>query len=681
LETGREEFLFQAAWAKPVFYGLTFLSLALCGWQVLQMLRLWQKGRPSAWTGAGWSGIVQFVFGQRKVKQARAKDGAPMHLAIFYGFLGLFIATSLLGLATYSPLIGLANWHKGTYYLVYEFLADTAGLVFLVGVSWAFIRRLAYVVQMGPAKPNAEGKLSHTKNPLTTEWKDWAVLALLAALAKTGFLVEGLRMVVDPSSAVSASYVGHLYAQILTGASKEVYVAAWWVHAALVWAFFATLPLMRIKHIVVAFFGFAGKPDWPMGRLQPIDMDEVEKTGLVGAKVATDFSQWHLTTLDACMSCGRCTEVCPAYGVGKVLNPKQIVQDIHRGLRVGDDLVPRVTEEAIWACTTCNACVEACPVAIRHVDMIVDMRRDQVAEGMLSGTATTVLRQIGSTGHAWGQPASSREDWMKGLDIPLARDGKPFEFLFWVGCAGATDPAAVRTTKAVARLLKKAGVSFACLGREEACTGDPARRIGDEFTFIEQAGKNAGVFEKYGVKKVVTACPHCLNTLLNEYGDFGAKMEVLHHTQLLAELVGQKRLNAAQPRGSVTLHDPCYLARVNGIVDAPRRLLGEDSDLDDKSELQKELTGGMIPLRVLTEAEHNGKKTLCCGAGGGRMWMDDHPTQRPADRRVKELLETGADEVAVACPFCRIMLEPALKQENEGIRLVDLAELMQEANG
>jgi Fe-S oxidoreductase len=269
---------------------------------------------------------------------------------------------------------------------------------------------------------------------------------------------------------------------------------------------------------------------------------------------------------------------------------------------------------------------------------------------------------------------------MKGLEVPLVRDGKPFEYLFWVGCAGATDPAAIRTTKAVARLLKKAGVSFACLGREEACTGDPARRIGDEFTFMDQAGKNASVFEKYGVKKVVTGCPHCLNTLLNEYGEFGAKLEVFHHTQVLAELVGQGKLLAANPKKSVTIHDPCYLARVNGVVDAPRRMLGEDSQQEGNSELAKEWTSPLIPLNVLKEPEHHGKKTLCCGAGGGRMWMEEEPDQRPADRRIKELLATGAEEIAVACPFCRIMLDAGLKQQNEGIRLVDLAELMQEAN-
>lgn len=296
-----------------------------------------------------------------------------------------------------------------------------------------------------------------------------------------------------------------------------------------------------------------------------------------------------------------------------------------------------------------------------------------------------VLRQIGGTGSAWGQLSGSREDWMRGLEVPLCRGGAGFEFLFWVGCAGAMDPAAVRTTQAMARLMKKAGLRFACLGREEACTGDPARRIGDEATFLAQASGNAGVFRKYGVRKVVTACPHCLNTLRHEYGEQGVDLEVWHHTELLDWLIQEGRLRPAKLEpGKVTYHDPCYLARVNNVSDAPRRLVGQRGDLDSDVPLllrQAVLTeeeGG-----VLAEPEHYGKKTLCCGAGGGRMWMEEEPHERPGNRRSEELLATGAEEVAVSCPFCRIMLDASMKQvrPEEEIRLVDLAELVERSNG
>ena len=244
---------------------------------------------------------------------------------------------------------------------------------------------------------------------------------------------------------------------------------------------------------------------------------------------------------------------------------------------------------------------------------------------------------------------------MEGREIPLCRDGQPFEFLFWVGCAGATDPAGMKTTQAVADLLKKAGVSFACLGQEEACTGDPARRVGEEFLFQDRATENQSVFERYGVKKIVTACPHCFNSLKNEYGEFGAKLEVYHHTQLLQTLVSKGQLLAAKPDRRTVLHDPCYLTRVNGEVAAPRALVE-----------------GMV------EPEFAGVKTRCCGAGGGRMWMDEPPEHRPATARMDQLRATGATQIAVACPFCRIMLDTG--HQDDSIRLVDLAQLMQEAN-
>ena len=292
---------------------------------------------------------------------------------------------------------------------------------------------------------------------------------------------------------------------------------------------------------------------------------------------------------------------------------------------------------------------------IRHVDIITDVRLNLVSEGALSGTAAVMLRQTASTKSAWGTPVREREKWMEGRNIPLCRDGSQFEYLFWVGCAGATDPAAIKTTQAVADLMQKAGISFACLGQEEACTGDPARRTGEEFLFQERATENQSVFERYVVKKIVTACPHCFNSLKNEYGDFGAKLEVYHHTQLLQTLVSKGQLAAAKPDRRTVLHDPCYLTRINGEVDAPRALVE-----------------GMI------DPEFSGAKTRCCGAGGGRMWMEEFPNQRPSSERMAQLTSTGATQIAVACPFCRIMLDSS--NQDESIRLVDLAELLQASN-
>lgn len=646
--------------------------------QIWSRAKVWMQGKPTDWIPKPAEGkklpspdaikqalanVSSSILAQRKVKSSRQKSGAPMHLLIFYGFLTLFIGTTLLAINTYSPI----KFHQGNYYLAYEFILDLMGVAYVVGLSWALLRRLQMTkAELGAAalKPD-DAQYSRQmeqgrRRPMSGTASDLWTLALLLFLGVGGYLTEAGRMAVNPQSWDGSGFVGHALAGALGGLSVTGYKIIWWVHIVSVAAFFAVLPKMRIRHIVMAILTSAGAPSREMGKLVPISMEEVEQTGQIGVTKASDYSRWHLMSLDACMECGRCTEVCPAWNVGKVLNPKQLVQDVRGSMTNGTAVAEAVTEEALWACTTCNACVEACPVLIRHTDLIVDVRRNLVAEGKLSGSAAVMLRQTGSTSHAWGQPGNSREDWMQGLDIPLCRDGVEFDYLFWVGCAGATDPSAVKTTQAVAGLLKKAGVKFACLGKEEVCTGDPARRVGDEFLYQEKAETNVAAFKKYNIKKVVTTCPHCLNTLKNEYQDFGIQLEAYHHTQILSELISKDKLKSAGiATGEVTFHDPCYLGRVNNESEAPRSLVKGN----------------------LAEPEHRAHKTLCCGAGGGRMWMEEAPDQRPGNRRAEELLATGAKTIAVGCPFCRIMLDASVKQVTEDeIRLVDLAELLQEAN-
>lgn len=696
----RPEFLYLSTFEKVLFYVLVFSSLAYAAWQIMQKVKVWQQGKTIGETRQGWrywlptapglrrwwKNVADYVLAQKKVRSSRKKGGAPMHLLLFYGFLSLLLATTLLAIATYAPWVGLPNFHRGTYYLVYEFTFDVLGLAFVIGVVWAFFRRLALAkLELGESRlkstdPDqvAKASVDGRRKPLSSATNDYLTLGLLFLVGTTGYALEAARLGASQQDWDKWSIVGKALSPLFSGLSPVGYQAVWWFHMVWVLVFFATFPRMRLRHILLAVMSTAGRPEQPMGALVPISMEEVEQTGQIGVGFTKDYSRWHLMSLDACMECGRCTEVCPAWNVGKVLNPKQVVQDLRGAAASGTAVAEAVSEEALWQCTTCNACVEACPVLIRHVDMIVDARRNLVAEGKLSGTAAVMLRQTGSTGHAWGATRNSREDWMRGLDIPLCRDGVEFDYLFWVGCAGATDPGAIKTTKAVAELLKTAGVKFACLGQEEACTGDPARRTGDEFLFQEKAMENVGVFERYKVTKVVTACPHCFNTLKNEYEAMGRKMDVWHHTQLLSTLVSQGKLKAA-PGAGVVLHDPCYLGRVNNEADAPRALLGEKTNYNDQS---PDGLGLLIRPKTLVEPEFYARKTRCCGAGGGRMWMEEPSDQRPGNRRAEELLATGAKTVALACPFCRIMLDASVKQvTDEDIRLVDLAEMLQEANG
>lgn len=649
----RQEFLFFTAnWQHYFFYAMTYVVLAAMAYQFWLKAKFWLKGRAMGqkfhftFPGLYAQGLVWFrqvwvyILAQKKVRSSRPRSGAPMHLLMFYGFCACTLATTILAINTYGPF----KFYYGAFFEGYKLTFDVCGLFFITGILWAIGRRF-YTI-----RAQKRVVLSHI-------WSDYWALCLLLILVVTGYWLEASRISATPwhdwnwfspvATTISLAQ-GHF--------SPAMYRFVWWFHICWVWIFFLTLPQMKIKHIVMAILTSAGAPKVPMGRLEPISMESVEETGKIGASEPADFDRWHLMSLDACMECGRCTEVCPAWKAGKKLNPKLIVQESRSALYDGVSLAEKVTDEELWACTTCNACVEACPVLIRQVDLIVDMRRNLVAEGKVSGSVATMLRQTASTKSAWGS-ATDREAWMDGHNVPLARDKKAFDILFWVGCAGATDPAGIKTSQAIAFLLNKAGVDFACLGTEESCTGDPARRAGDEFQFQELATGNQATLQKYQFNTIITACPHCFNTFANEYADFGSQLKVEHHTQVLARLIKEGKLKSIQTQ--VTYHDPCYLARVNQESVAPRSLL---------------------QLPVL-EPEHRGEKTLCCGAGGGRMWMEEEPGQRPAENRMKELLDTGAETVALGCPFCKIMLETGVPAEKaEKVRLVDLAVLMQESN-
>lgn len=643
----RTEFLFMDVWQIFLFYVLMFAATGVFAWQIYRRVLLWKKGRPIRWKPPYFKNFLTFFLGQKKVRHSRKTSGSPLHLLIFYGFLTLFIGTTLLAINTYSPW----KFHKGTYYLTYEFVLDVMGLALIAGLIWAWIRR-----KYNPPRT------------LTSEITDFHAIYLLLIITITGYIVEAARMNIVPKPFDTSAPVGFVLSKILPDITPPSYLFLWWIHALLVAVFIAVLPRLRLRHLFYGLLSTAGSDsNTSIGRLKTVRFEDIEKTGKIGAETAADYSRWHLMSLDACMECGRCTEVCPAWNVGKTLNPKQVVLSARAAMENDIKVADAITEEALWACTTCNACVDVCPVLIRQVDLIVDARRWLVSEGRLSGTAANMLRQMQATDHAWGGSATEREKWMENENIPLARDlvakGEPFDVLFWVGCAGATDPGALKTTKAVASLLKKAGVRFACLGKEEKCTGDPARRVGDEFLFQQLAEQNVRTFEQYGVKTIVTSCPHCFNTIKNEYPEFGGSYEVLHHSQFLRKLLDEAKLKPPHFRkGEVTLHDPCYLARTNRESEAPRFVLGGK----DK----------------IVEPTNYGDKTLCCGAGGGRMWMEEPPEQRPGVNRAKELATTGASTVALACPFCKIMLDASFAQAGleKGVRLVDIAEILHEAN-
>jgi len=452
----------------------------------------------------------------------------------------------------------------------------------------------------------------------------------------------------------------------------------------------------------------------------PLDFEQADpEKDQFGVANVEQFTWKGLLDFTTCTECGRCQSQCPAWNTGKPLSPKLLVLSLRdhayakapyllasggltmsgeekataeqlegvnvlamaesqRPLIGGADVGGVIDPDVLWSCTTCGACVEQCPVDIEHVDHIVDMRRYQVMiESNFPSEAGVMLRNLESKGNPWGAPPNTREDWTKGLDFDVPRigdsvsgsareGGGDYDYLFWVGCAGALEDRARKTTRAVATLLHDAGVSFAILGNAETCTGDPARRIGNEFVYQMLAQQNIETLNAAGVRKIVATCPHCFNTLANEYPQLGASYQVVHHTQLLADLVKSGKLTPVQPvDGGVTYHDPCYLGRHNRVFTPPREVLGTS-----------------LGARAVTEMPRNSERSFCCGAGGARMWMEEKIGKRINIERVEEAVATGAKTIAVGCPFCSTMIGDGVTSQiasgaaPDGVEVVDVATVL-----
>ena len=406
-----------------------------------------------------------------------------------------------------------------------------------------------------------------------------------------------------------------------------------------------------------------------LDKTPPIDPETMDEDTIFGAGRIEQFTWKQLLDLVTCTECGRCQSQCPAWNTGKALSPKLVVMDLRDELFKTEHraLVPEViSDDVLWACTTCGACVEECPVDIEHVDAIVDMRRYEVLiESRFPSEAALMLRNVENRGDPWGLGAAKRLEWTDGLgfEVPVVSGviGDDVEYLFWVGCAGALDERARKTTRALARLLHRAGVNFAVLGPAESCTGDPVRRLGNEYLFQMQARQNIETLNNAGVKKVVASCPHCFNSISKEYPALGGSFEVIHHSQLLTRLVAENRLQPGHLDAKVAYHDPCYLGRHNQVYGPPRSVI--------------ESVPGLRPVEMGRCKE----RSFCCGAGGGRMWLKEREGKRINLERADEALGTGADVVSTACPYCLIMLDDAVKERgrDEDVRVLDVAQLLE----
>ena len=540
---------------------------------------------------------------------------------------------------------------------IWNLAVDIGYMMALVGVSIALYRRLI----IRPEKLRKES----IEGPL--------ILVAIMGIVLTAFIIEGGGMYMGVKNQWEP--IGVLFAGMIKGMNEQnvqiVIDVSYWIHMILIGAFLIEIPRTKHSHLIGTIPNVMFQDHNYMGKMHPLEVDKAGKAVSIddmsiekfGVSDFTDFTWRQLSDGWACTACARCQDVCPAYESGKTLNPMQIVMDVKNyGMEHGKKLIAneipeekipdRFGRDAIWACTTCYACVEACPVHIEHVPKLMDARRHLVLEATEYPKELQVLfDNLENHSNPWGIGAHKRADWAKDLDVKI---GEPADVLYFVGCAGSFDGRNKEVARSTAKLMKEAGVDFSILGEMECCNGDPARRGGNDYLFQFLTEANIDKFESIGVKKIVTSCPHCYHTIGKEYPDYGLDCEVVHHTQMLADLRKEGKIKTKERDFTITFHDPCYLGRIDGEVDAPRDALG----------------GDIIEMRRCKN------KTFCCGAGGARMWMEEDSDKRVNTIRAKEALDTGADQIGVSCPFCMTMISDGLKEMGKDNPVKDISEVI-----
>lgn len=603
--------------------------------------------------------VITRVFGQSLVLRRPVMGLA--HVAIFWGFL-ILAASSIQFLGEgvrpgfAIPYLMEAPW--------YRFLFDLFAALALLATLYAAFRRAVL-------RPRA----------LTSPWGTYFVLFLIFGLMLTDLVSEGYRVASSGgwvwTSPVSSAVAVVLAAAGAVGAGAyAVFAASWWAHFLLMVAFRVAVPLSRLLHLFAAPFNVFFADLGPRGLLKDCDVenDEADHFGVVRAD---EFTWRQLLDFYSCMECGRCQDNCPAFNTDKPLSPKKVVVDLKRdfmayGLKIvklaktppvkeeGVGLAGNViSDDELWACTTCFACVEHCPVSVEHVNKIIDLRRDLVLnEGRVPHELNAAMNGVERNNNPYGLPSSERAKWANGLDVPVFGKGAQAEYCLWVSCLGSYDDRGQRVAKATVKLLNAAGVSYAILGEEEGCCAEAFRRLGHEYLYKMKLEENVATFARYGITKIITSCPHCYNTFKHEYKSLGCELTVYHHAEFVAGLITDGRLKArGTAPGRVAYHDSCYLGRYNNIYEAPRALLR---------------AAGAEPL----EFDKNRAHAFCCGAGGGRMWLEETLGKRINVERAEQALAAGAPAVAVACAYCLTMLDDGLKDLNADVPVKDVAELL-----
>jgi Fe-S oxidoreductase/nitrate reductase gamma subunit len=609
-------------------------------------------------------GTAKYLFLQKKTQETTS--GKLLHSPIFFAFLVLLIGTSLV--AFDEDILGKISNIKllsGVFYLSFEFILDTAGLFFFLGLVAAFFRR----VILKPA-------YIHTKET------DYWVLCLLAIIVISGFIIEALRLHLDSTPYAKYSFVGNFlktnfFKNTETASSLIIYRFFWFFHLFAAMSFIALIPFTKLKHLLLIPFNYMISPPKPYGDkakmstpFNILEIDEEddaskEKLENIGIGSVEDFKWDELLQVSSCINCGRCEDACPAHNAGRLLSPRNVIQ------KIGDQIIIEdrgksffeevVLKEEMWGCTNCYACIESCPAFIRHVDHFINLRRFIVNSAFEDEEKISVLESIDRNGNPYGLPSYERAEWLLEHQVSTVNEKDEFEYLYFIGCSSSYDQRCREITKAVIKILNSAGIDFAILGEGERCCGEPAKRMGEEGLFQMTAIQNIEAFDALDVKKVLVHCPHCYNTIKHEYRDFNGNYEVIHHSELIFDLIKNQSLDVQTTNalGTITFHDPCNLGRLNGVFDLPRNVL--------------------TSFGILKEMDRCKETSFCCGGGGGNAFFSVNEERRISKIRVNEALETGASIIGSACPFCMNMFEDIrgdLAKDIEAPQILDIAEIV-----
>ena len=613
--------------------------------------------------------VLSIAFGQSKL--LRDPFAGSIHFVIFWGFmLFLFAVLESILQGFYSSF---SLKFLGVLYIPITLVQDLFGLLVIVAITLSLFRRFVFKVKR--LEVDQKGKIDAV-----------AILLLIMVVCISMFgqnisHVAAQNFILEPNELrpISAALSTSLFSSSFNAdISFEIF---WWVHIIAVFGFMNYLPYSKHLHVLTSIPNtFFANVNAKRNMLQPLNLDD-ENTEYYGSADIEQMSWKQILDGYSCTECGRCTSVCPAAAVGKPLSPRKIISDIRRrtvdkaslmvnGVTEGEVLSKTlvhdyITDSELWACTTCYACVQECPVMIEHVDSIVDMRRNLVlTESNFPNSLNNVFKSIETNFTPWIFNQADRADWADGMNIKTMAEDSNCDILFWVGCAGSYDNRYKKVTQAFASIMKKANINFRILGTEEKCNGDTARRLGNEYLAQMMIKENIETLNKYNVKKIVTACPHCFHSLGNEYRPFGGNYEVVHHTQFIEDLLNSNRihLDNLENNSSVTYHDSCYLGRYNNVYEAPRNALRKIENIN------------------LVEMKRNRSRGFCCGAGGGRMFLEDEEGGRINEERTNEAIETKAGTIASACPFCMTMLTDGVKhlEKSDDVSVKDIAEIVLE---